>query len=132
MTGTVLLSDEELAGAFAGCAREAVDEFHERRASSRWAYPAVQPIAPYGHWGFPKTEMFKYVRCHDLSTGGVSFLLQGLPKFEFAVIGLGPAEQRKFFVIRVIYRREFKPGTNDYLVGCEFVERIRQPAQPRE
>ena len=29
------------------------------------------------------------VQCHDLSTGGVSFLLPGSPKFEFAVIGLG-------------------------------------------
>jgi hypothetical protein len=129
MSGTILLSNDELAAAFAGCTPEAAQGFHERRASNRWVYPAIQPLAPYGHWGFPKAEMFLAVRCHDLSTGGFSFLMHGTPKFEFGVIGLGTAEQRQFFVIRVVYRREFKPGTNEYLVGCEFVERIRQPAR---
>ena len=65
--------------------------------------------------------------CHDLSTGGISFVHKGTPKFEFGVIGLGPAEERKFFVVHIVYRREFKAGTNEYLVGCEFVERIRPP-----
>jgi hypothetical protein len=122
------LSDVELAGALAGCGDDAAKTQHERRTSLRWTFPALQPLAPYGHWGFPRADMFQPVRCHDLSTGGVSFLMQGSPEFEFAVIGLGLPDQRKFFVVRIIYRREFKPGTNEYLVGCEFVERIRPPA----
>lgn len=129
MNDTLLLSDEELSGAFASCSREAVEEFHERRASNRWSYPAVQPVAPYGHWGFPKAGMFENVLCFDLSTGGISFILAVRPKFEFAVIGLGPAEQRKWFVIQVIYCRELTPGTSKVLVGCQFLERIRPPAQ---
>jgi hypothetical protein len=128
MSGTMQLSKVEMAGAFDGCTPEVAKDFHERRTSQRWAFPAVQPVAPYGHWGFPKVEMFTYVRCHDLSTGGISFVMKGTPQFEFGVIGLGPAAQRKFFVIRIVYRRERNAGTNEYLVGCMFVERIRPPA----
>jgi hypothetical protein len=127
MTGTVRLSKGELSGAFAGCTKEAAQSFNERRQSRRWSFPAVQPIAPYGQWGFPKPEMFNDVRCHDLSTGGISFLHKGVPEFEFGVIGLGPDVKRNYFVIRVVYRREFKAGTDEYLVGCEFVKRISRP-----
>lgn len=127
MSGTINLSHVELAGAFAGCEGAAAGDQDERRASRRWPFPAMQPLAPYGHWGFPKVEMFAYVRCHDLSTGGVSFVMKDKPKFEFGVIGLGPPHERKFFVVHIVYCRAFKPGSDEYLVGCQFVERIRPP-----
>jgi hypothetical protein len=127
MCSTVLLSDADLADAFAGCTTTAARSICDRRASRRWSFPAVQPLAPYGHHGLPKPEMFSHVRCYDLSAGGVSFYTKGPPKFEFGVIGLGPAKQRQFFVIHVVHRREANPGTNEYLVGCQFVERIDQP-----
>jgi hypothetical protein len=127
MSGTINLSQGELAGALSGCEGEAAPNQDERRASPRQPFSVVQPLAPYGHWGFPKVEMFVYVRCHDLSTGGISFLMKGEPKFEFGVIGLGPPHDRKFFVVHIVYRRPFKPGSGEYLVGCQFVERIRPP-----
>jgi len=129
MSATLQLSDNELSDAFAACTREEAKDFHERRTSNRWAYPVIQPLAPYGYWGFPKAEMFKAVRCHDLSTGGISFTMRGTPKFEIGVIGLGPAAQRQYFVVRVVYRRQVNVDANGYLVGCEFVERICPPAE---
>ena len=129
MNGTLLLSDDELSGAFAGCSPQAVADFHERRSSNRWLYPAVQPLAPYGHWGFPHAEMFQYVRCHDLSTGGVSFFLLEPPTFEFAVIGLGVAPQFQYFVIQKAYCRRCDSMERQYLVGCQFLQRIKPPAQ---
>ena len=131
MSGTLLLSDDELDGAFAGCSREAVADFHERRSSNRWSYPAVQPLAPYGHWGFPNAEMFQQVRCHDLSTGGVSFLLPAPPTFEFAVIGLGVAPQFQYFVVQKVYCRRSDSTEGQYLVGCQFLQRIKPPAHGR-
>ncbi len=128
MSGALLLSDDELSGAFAACSPEALSDFQERRSSSRWSYPAVQPLAPYGHWGFPHADMFQYVRCHDLSTGGVSFLLPEPPQFEFAVIGLGVAPHLVYFVIRKMYCRQSESHAGQYLVGCQFLQRTRPPA----
>ena len=123
------LSDHELTGAFAGCSPKAAAEFHERRTSNRWSYPAIQPLAPYGHWGFPHTEMFQHVRCRDLFTGGVSFFLPEPPNFEFAVIGLGAVPKLQYFVLRKLYCRRCDLLNRQYLVGCQFLERIRSPAQ---
>ena len=108
---------------------QAVADFHERRTSNRWSYPAVQPLAPYGHWGFPNAEMFQYVQCHDLSTGGISFLLPSPPTFEFAVVGLGGVDQLQYFVVQKIYCRQCDSPEKQYLVGCRFLQRIRPPSR---
>ena len=132
MNDTLLLSNDELTEAFAGCSPEAVADFHERRSSNRWSYPAVQPLAPYGHWGFPHARMFQMVRCHDLSTGGISILLPAPPTFEFAVVGLGPVVQLQFFVVQKVYCRRCATPEEQYLVGCRFLQRIRPPGKTGE
>jgi hypothetical protein len=72
MSDTILLSDDEIAGAVAGCAKGSPFG-RERRASNRCTYSAVQPVAASGAWGFPKPELFNTVRCRVISTGGISF-----------------------------------------------------------
>ncbi len=130
MNGT-LLSDDELRGALAGCSPETLADFEDRRSSNRWSYPAVQPLAPYGHWGFSWEEMFQPVRCHDLSTGGISFLLNEPPTFTFAVIGLGAAHPLQYLIIQKKYCYQCPSEEGQYLVGCRFLKRIPPPGHAR-
>jgi len=69
--------------------------------------------------------MFFEIHCHDLSQGGISFFLPRPPLFENAVIGLGKQPTMAYFRIKLIHYREYVGEKKQYLVGCQFVERVR-------
>ncbi len=68
--------------------------------------------------------MFKEIRCHDISQGGVSFFLPRPPEFDFAVVGLGKGSDLTYFLFRVTYCKENSEAKNGCLVGGRFLRRV--------
>jgi len=97
----------------------------EKRTSERFAYPVVAAVAPYGAWGVPKNEMFREVRCYDISRGGVSFLLSAPPNFKSAVVRLGTSPDLIHMLVRVMHCTLHDEARKEYLVGCQFVQRLK-------
>lgn len=98
----------------------------ELRASPRLAYHYYQFIAPLytGNRMPPRKEFFP-VECHDLSAGGISFLLDRCPDFEYLVVALGRQPAETFFTAHVVrVAKEEKDGKTRYLVGCCFTGRV--------
>lgn len=128
MDSSILLSRDEIDAISKTCEEAgATEPKDERRTSDRSAYPAYQPLAPYGEWGLPKRHMFCEVRCHDISCGGISFFLARPPAFRFAVIGLGKSPNLNYFLIRAIHCVEYTGEKKEYLVGCCFLQRVKSP-----
>jgi hypothetical protein len=124
MDSALLLSPQEIDDIYTAYGVKAGGSDAERRTSERRPYPAIQWLAPYGAWGLPTMDMFREIRCHDLSQGGVSFFLPRPPQFHFAVIGLGKQPDITYLLVRILYSKEYTGGRKEYLVGCCFVQRV--------
>lgn len=98
----------------------------ELRASPRLAYHYYQLIAPLytGNRMPPRKEFFP-VECNDISAGGLSFLFDRRPDFEFLVVALGRQPEETFFTAHVVrVAKKEQDGNTRYLVGCRFTGRI--------
>ncbi|MEN6494190.1 MAG: PAS domain S-box protein [Thermoguttaceae bacterium] len=98
----------------------------ELRASPRLAYHYYQFIAPLytGNRMPPRKEFFP-VECRDLSAGGISFLLDRCPDFEYLVVALGRPPAETFFTAHVVrVAKEEKDGKTRFIVGCRFAGRV--------
>lgn len=98
----------------------------ELRASPRLAYHYYQLIAPLytGNRMPPRKEFFP-VECNDISAGGISFLYDRRPDFEYLVVALGRPPEETFFTAHVVrVAQEEKEGKTRYLVGCRFTGRV--------
>lgn len=95
----------------------------ERRKSYRQRFPVTQLIAPF-YKRMPTRDQFTAVQCHDISTGGIAFYWPEAPTFRKAIFGLGEAERLTCVAVQVVRHlpRPDEPG--EFLVGCEFVERV--------
>ena len=102
-----------------------VSDGKERRMSQRFAYSAVQAVVPYDGKRLPTSDMFRRVLCHDLSTGGISFIWPSVPDFEQAVIKLAAAHRTLYVVARVVSHRPLDSSHRRFLVGCAFLDRVR-------
>lgn len=105
---------------------EASDGRRELRASPRLAYHYYQLIAPLytGNRMPPRKEFFP-VECNDISAGGISFLYDRRPDFDYLVVALGRPPEETFFTAHVVrIARQEKEGQTRYLVGCRFTGRI--------
>jgi len=125
MEDPLVLSQQEIEGIYTSCGSESVSNAVERRTAHRWPFPAVQLLGPCGSWGLPKRHMFVEVRCHDLSQGGISFFLPRPPTFESAVMGLGKQSNIAYYLVKLIHFHEHIGATKQYLIGCQFLERVR-------
>ena len=96
----------------------------EQRKGPREAYPVIQLAAPYADSRMPTEEMFREVRCHDISTGGISFFLPHPPDFEYAVVGLGTPPEVTYLTVRVMHHSPYAGATKGYLIGCRFLGRV--------
>ncbi len=124
MEGSLALSSQEIDGFFATYGFGALLDCVERRTSDRWLYPETQLLGPYGVWGLPTRQMFREVRCHNISKGGVSFFLPRPPVFELAVIEVGNRPITEYHLIQLVHYVEHVDAKKQYLVGCRFVKQV--------
>ncbi len=119
----------------------------------RVPFPAMQRIAPLHGESLPDESEFFPVRCHDLATGGISFVMESLPEFGSLVIAMGEAPAITYMFAEVVHCTKvlFKqsglvrrgageqvlsdhpgdPAEPMFLVGCRFTGR-RQAGQPED
>lgn len=97
----------------------------DRRDQPRRPFPTGQFIAPYAEGQVPTREMFRQVPCHDISSGGFSFLLPDPPDFELFVVALDAPPKVTCLTAKVVHTTVTDSGPMPmYLVGCRFTGRI--------
>lgn len=95
----------------------------ERRKSYRQRFPVTQLIAPF-YKRMPSRDQFTSVECHDISTGGIAFYWPEVPNFRKAIFGLGDPERLTCVAVQVVRHAPRADEPGQFLVGCEFVERV--------
>lgn len=98
----------------------------DRRRSKRMPYACTGMAAAYRAPEVPANEAFWMVRCRDLSRGGVSFYSPIKPSTSSLVLSLGSLDNVScLLACRVVYCAYVgNQGQPQYLVGCEFLERL--------
>ena len=96
----------------------------DRRSSQRRDYPYLQVIVPVIPAGQPGRGKSIVVECFDVSTGGVSFLLDYMPDFSDILVVLGTQPHVTTLLARIIrVSPTTVEGRSTYLVGCRFTRR---------
>ena len=97
----------------------------ERRSSPRVNFECEQRIAPRYQDRTPVKREFFDVKCRDLSTGGISFVLDWKPDFEYLVVALGHGVSPDYLTAKVVRITRSKDESGQiYIVGCRFTGRI--------
>lgn len=101
------------------------DTRDEKREHNRFAFSALQFVAPYRDGRLPRREDFQHVVCHDISPAGFSYVSAKPPECEFLIAALGAAPFL-FLSARVAHERPLVVvGRTFRLVGCRFLTRLR-------
>lgn len=92
----------------------------ERRESNRVPFRTAHRLAPISNG---KQGAFRVVNCSDLSTGGISFLLDAPPDFDqfIVLIELGSTPLK---LMGDVVGVEEMSGLSLYLVRCRFTARL--------
>jgi hypothetical protein len=97
----------------------------ERRNRQRRPYPYNQYVAAFVGGRMPRASEFEEVRCHDISTGGFSYLSNKLPSHDTMVAAFGLAPGFTYLTAQVRYAKRVTYGkTSAFQVGCKFLGRI--------
>jgi hypothetical protein len=100
-------------------------EGQERRGCPRFSFPAIQTIAPCDGIQFPARDMFRQVRCHDISQRGISFLWPMAADFQYVIVKLSPM-MNPVYLVAEVNRSEPVAGLKDeFLVCCQFLNRVK-------
>ncbi len=112
----------------------------------RVPFPVIQGVAPRRGDALPDDAEFLSVQCHDLATGGASFLMDAEPDFDTLVMAVGEPPAIAYMAAEIVHRTEVtlfgstvvkrggeeptgkdpaEPGRPMVLVGCRFTGRIR-------
>lgn len=75
----------------------------ERRGRERNAFEAEQRIAPWESWVVSGEAAFLIVKCCDLSTTGIAFLVPTRPSFQSFVLELGARPNCIFVAAEVVH-----------------------------
>jgi len=90
----------------------------------RYPYDVRQFFAPLNEQELPAAKDFRFVRCHDLSRAGVSFITQR-PITLPGVISLGRAPQLSFLFVKPLKSKVvFMHGHAGFWNDCQFVRRL--------
>ena len=96
----------------------------ERRTDSRRSYDCTQLLAPFDGESLPQQADFRQVQCRELSPSGFSFYTYRQPDSDQVVVALG-AVPFKFFIAEIVHMSiSSTEGGQDFLVGCQFVNRL--------
>jgi hypothetical protein len=103
---------------------EQFGQTRDRRSHPRSPYPAPAKVTPLCQDG--RVRYTQTVACRDLSPGGVCFVWPGRVDFQQAVIELGQERERLLMRARVAWSKPSPLDPASSLVGCQFLERLRQ------
>jgi PAS domain S-box-containing protein len=111
--------------AAASNATEQASQESDRRRRPRRLYPFKQSLAPICEGRIPTARDFTDVQCHDISSGGFSFLSAVPPTSDSFVVILGQPPQLTHVTAQVAHvRRVTHDGRRMYLIGCNYTGRI--------
>lgn len=97
----------------------------QRRRSPRFAFEAVQWIAPVKEDNRRGPVNFAPVRCHDISKSGFSFWTDAPPDFEEIIVRLQKSTDTIFVKAAIVHVTPHADVEGrKFLVGCRFKERI--------
>jgi hypothetical protein len=97
----------------------------DRRRSERHSFPATQRVAPCGKNGaMAVDEDFQVVRCHDLSTSGISFYWPTTPKFDHVIVALASPKGTTRVLANVVFCGKPTDEAGEHLIGCRFIRRL--------
>jgi hypothetical protein len=96
------------------------DERTERRRRPRYPFSRLQYIS-FSQLDDPQRQEFHAVPCHDLSTGGFSYLADQLPPSMQLIVALGNAPDFIHVLAEVRYIKRLSSGR--FHVGCKFLRR---------
>ncbi|HVX14199.1 MAG TPA: GGDEF domain-containing protein [Pirellulales bacterium] len=101
----------------------------DRRRQPRRPFPSHELIAPYVDSQWPAPSAFRQVQCHDISPGGIAFLLPKLPDYKSIVVALGVAPNITYLAARITHSNTFEAdGQPMFLIGCRFTGRLEPQA----
>ncbi len=96
----------------------------DRRKRPRRAFNFQQRIAAVTGGRLPDPRTFMEVKCHDISSGGFSFLLANPPGHSTYVVALGVAPAAIYVLAKVVHTRAMTTGgPTNYVVGCQYTGR---------
>jgi hypothetical protein len=72
----------------------------------------------------PTDADFHLVRCHDLSTSGISFYWPTSPNFDQVIVALVSGQGTTRVLARVMFHGPQAGQQGQYLIGCRFVRRL--------
>jgi hypothetical protein len=96
----------------------------DRRNTARHAFPTVQRVAPCRGTAVPTDADFHLVRCHDLSTSGISFYWPSSPDFDQVIVALASPQGTTRVLARVMFHGQQGGQQGQYLIGCRFIRRV--------
>ncbi|HEY1786070.1 MAG TPA: PilZ domain-containing protein [Pirellulales bacterium] len=99
-------------------------ESADRRESQRHSFPAVQRVAACRGTAVPTDADFHLVRCHDLSTSGISFYWPEPPNFDQVIVALASPKGTTRVLARVMFHGPQAGQQGQYLIGCRFLRRL--------
>lgn len=98
----------------------------ERRRKPRRAYPYLQRLAPVVDDQMPDPKQFVDVECHDISSGGFSFLFPYPFPSDSLVVELGVPPKLTYLMAQVAHvTRTTLGNATYYLIGCNYTGRLR-------
>lgn len=102
------------------------DQPDERRRTKRLPYASLGMVAPYDGLDMPPDNLFWIIQCRDLSRGGVGFYSPIKPSTPNLVVSLGVVGGVSCVIAcRVVHCSQvYTQGASQYLVGCEFLQRL--------
>ncbi|WP_347246512.1 PilZ domain-containing protein [Thermogutta sp.] len=102
----------------------------QRRRTPRFAFEAIQRIAPVTDNKKPDPGDFFPVRCRDISRGGFSFYLNERPDFTELMALVSDNHKCIYLMAQVVYVRELENHDKGrFLVGCRFLSRLNSSSR---
>jgi hypothetical protein len=97
----------------------------DRRTATRHPYRVVQRMAPWDGKSALTESEFSSIRCHDISTGGMSFAWATKPTFQYVVLALKNATSETYVLAQVSFYHRHPLEPEQFLVGSRFVRRLK-------